>query len=572
MELNDRNTDSSARLRLVDVRLRAGEASLHFGGGLAGVYTTTSDRSSAAQQIVATVMGPRPVDTAGSVDINGRVVSVHSLPPLPLPPSAPAVLDRDDLSAHWHALCARRRGDLAATHASRRLERYRIAAALDRARAREAGRREPAEPQPWSHAVTVDQTHPVSPADAAANLRAQIRALMQSIDSLSSMPSPEALALADAWDAHTELLRARAAAPPVDLAQAEERVKQGRMAVAMSSGSVSEESRDRIDRCHQEVVEAEARLFEARRKTRPEAVARYEAAVAAEHIALEAAGVDSYSSFLVAIAGRGPSTGDGSAEDDAAAQRELVDASAALDAARREAGVTANEDLFERGVELRAHAERLLGRVVVGGDPPAELRAFRIEAPSRNERVRELIDVLQSAGVVRGDAIKTARDLLAAEPAEERAPGWGVVEGLEEDDARHGRVLAELETEIARLDGIYDADIGQIGPEDLAQVIESLLDAYRAGNLLGGRLPVVLDGAFDGVPPEPRDAAIRVLSRNSDVQSIIVTDDLDVMKSLTAAGGTIVLWPESAEALRGGSLGRTALSDIPSAHMTESTR
>jgi hypothetical protein len=559
MELNARNIDSSARLRLVDVRLKAGETSLHFGGGLAGVFTATSDRSSAAHQIVATVMGPRPVDTAGSVDINGRVVSVHSLPPLPLPPSAPAVLDFDDLSAHWHALCARHRGDLAATHASRRLESYRIAAALDRARAREAGRGEPAEPQPWSPSFTVDHTQPVSPASAAANLRAQIRALMESIDALSSTPSPEALALADAWDAHTELLRARAAAPPVDLTLAEERVKKARTAVAMSAGSVSEESRHRIDDCHRDVVEAEARLFEARRKARSGALARYEAAVAAENIALHAVGVDSYASFLVAIAG-GASAGDRSTEDRPAAQRELIDASAALDAARREAGVTANEDLFERGVELRARAERLLGRVVVGGDPPAELRALRIDAPGHRERVRELIDVLQAAGVVRGDAIKTARELLAADSAPERTSGWGVVEGLEEDHARHGRILADLQTEIARLDGIYDAGIDQIAPDDLAQVMESLLDAYRAGNVLGGRLPVVLDGPFDGLAPAARDAAIRVLSRNTDVQSIIVTDDLDVMKSLTAAGGTIVLWPESASI------------DSPSAQMTESTR
>jgi hypothetical protein len=344
------------------------------------------------------------------------------------------------------------------------------------------------------------------------------------------------------------------------------------MAVTINSGSVSDELRDRIDHCHQEVVEAEARLFEARRKTRPEAVARYEAAVAAENLALESAGVDSYASFLVASAGHAASNGGGSTEDHAAAQRELIDASAALDAARRDAGVTANEELFQRGVELRARAERLLGRPVVGGDPPAELRALRIESPSRNERVRELIEVLQSAGVVRGDAIKTARELLAVEPAEERAAGWGVVEGLEEDDARHGRILADLEAEIARLDGIYDAGIDQIGPEDLAQVMESLLDSYRAGNLLGGRLPVVLDGAFDGLAPDSRDAAIRVLSRNADVQSIIVTDDLDVMKSLTAAGGTIVLWPESDDALRGnGALGDTALLDAPS-HMTESTR
>jgi hypothetical protein len=328
----------------------------------------------------------------------------------------------------------------------------------------------------------------------------------------------------------------------------------------MSSGGVSGESRERVDRCHRDVVEAEARLFEARRKSRSEAVARYEAAVAAENIALHEAGADSYASFLVAMAAGAAPTGDASTEDQPGAQRELIDASAALDAARREAGVTANEDLFQRGVELRARAERLLGRVVVGGDPPAELRALRIDAPGHRERVRELIDVLQAAGVVRGDAIKTARELLAAEPTPERTPGWGVVEGLEEDHARYGRILADLETEIARLDGIYDADLDQIAPEDLAQVMESLLEAYRAGNLLGGRLPVVLDGAFDGLLPESRDAAIRVLSRNTDVQSIIVTDDLDVMKSLTAAGGTIVLWPESASI------------DSPSAQMTESTR
>ncbi len=122
-----------------------------------------------------------------------------------------------------------------------------------------------------------------------------------------------------------------------------------------------------------------------------------------------------------------------------------------------------------------------------------------------------------------------------------------MVEGLEEDHARHERILADLEIEIGRLDQIYDADIDRIAPDDLAQVMESLLDSYRAGNLLGGRLPVVLDGAFDGLQPEARDAAILVLAKNTDVQSIVVTDELDVMKSVTAAGGTIVLWPEAPE-------------------------
>ena len=112
MEFDSANSDSTARLRLVDVRLGAGETSLHFGGGLAGVYTASSDR----QRRRASDRGHghrsvRPADAAGSVDINGRVISVHSLPPLPLPPSAPAVLDRDDLErALASAVCTPPRG------------------------------------------------------------------------------------------------------------------------------------------------------------------------------------------------------------------------------------------------------------------------------------------------------------------------------------------------------------------------------------------------------------------------------------------------------------------------------
>ena len=157
MDFNSRDTDSSARLRLVDVRLRAGEASLHFGGGLAGVYTATSDRSSAAHQIVGNGDGPasRPMPPGRSTSTAG-VVSVHSLPPLPLPPSAPAVLDRHDLERAVAGALRSPARRLAATHASRRLERHRIAAALERARAREAGRIEQAEPQPWSPAFIVD--------------------------------------------------------------------------------------------------------------------------------------------------------------------------------------------------------------------------------------------------------------------------------------------------------------------------------------------------------------------------------------------------------------------------------
>ena len=72
-------SDRPARLRLVDLRVRPGRQ-LHLGGSLAGVLTETRDRSAAANWIAATVAGPRPPETDGSIDLGGEIVSVHSLP------------------------------------------------------------------------------------------------------------------------------------------------------------------------------------------------------------------------------------------------------------------------------------------------------------------------------------------------------------------------------------------------------------------------------------------------------------------------------------------------------------
>ena len=174
-------------------------------------------------------------------------------------------------------------------------------------------------------------------------------------------------------DAHTELLRARKAAPPVDLGLAEERSR-ARFAVAMMGG-VPEDAREESTGSIKLSSNPKRGLFEARRKTRVEAVAQYEAAAAAEQAALAKAGVDSYASFLVAsVGGAGPDDGR------RAAQQELIDASMALDAAQRAAGTSDNAELHRRGVELRARAERLLGRTVVGGDPPGR-------APGHSHRV-----------------------------------------------------------------------------------------------------------------------------------------------------------------------------------------
>jgi hypothetical protein len=516
-------------LRLVDVRFGAGRtvpqsdtsesAKSQFGGGLAGVLTEPADRAATAAWMASTVMGPAPVEAVGTDAAGERLVSVHGRPSLLVPPSAPAVLRRGDLRAHWQTVCARRRDDLAGAHASRRLERHRVEAALERTRMREVG-----------------------PVNETVQLQSRVQTLLLAIDALVPVSSPEALALADAWDAHSELVRVRAAEPTVDIEAFEQRVNMARMSVAMTMGGVSDDARAEIDRRHRVVVQAEAELFDARRKARADAVARYEAAVAAEKLALADAGVDSYAAFLVALTGGGTPLG---ADSRRMAQQELSAATAALGAAHELAKVSTPDGMHARAVELRARAEQLLGRAVVGGDPPAELRALRVDAPGRAERVHQLTEALLAAGVgVQSDPVTTARELLPTAPSAERTQS-GEVTGFERQLSQHERALAELEGEIARLYQIHDADISGIAPDDLALVMEALIEAYRAGNQLGGRLPLVLDGALDGLAPEARRAAAVVLAAATDVQSIVVSDDVQVMKSVTDAGGTLVLSPEA---------------------------
>ena len=126
--------DKSTRLRLVELRTQGG--TLRLGGGLASVLAEPEARSTAARWIASTVAGPRPDDADATIEIAGRLVSARGLPSPLLPPSAPAVLGREVLTAHWRTASRRRHDELAAQHASLRLSSHRTDAALDRARTR----------------------------------------------------------------------------------------------------------------------------------------------------------------------------------------------------------------------------------------------------------------------------------------------------------------------------------------------------------------------------------------------------------------------------------------------------
>ena len=129
-------------------------------------------------------------------------------------------------------------------------------------------------------------------------------------------------------------------------------------------------------------------------------------------------------------------------------------------------------------------------------------------------------------------------------PAPPIPPCWREVADLEEQRAAQNRKLAALEEELARIDRISAAGAAPRPGPELELALEQVLVAYRNGVLLGGRLPVILDGVLDGLAADARDPALRVLARAADVQTVVVTDDPEVMQHLAREGGTLVRWPE----------------------------
>jgi len=118
------------------------------------------------------------------------------------------------------------------------------------------------------------------------------------------------------------------------------------------------------------------------------------------------------------------------------------------------------------------------------------------------------------------------------------------VETLEQQRFAHDRALEQLDTDLAAIDAVYNAPLSALGPAELTHAVEVLLDLYRRGQLLAGQLPLILDGALDGLGAAAREAAVNVLVEADDLQAIVVSDDVEVMQSLARTGVTIVRWPE----------------------------
>jgi hypothetical protein len=540
MEPDSRQPDAADRLRLLDIRLRPDGPTVRFVTRLAAVLTEPAARRSAARVIAGTVAGPRPESVDGSVEVGGEIVSVRTLPVPVLEPDAPILVDRSLVAAEWGAWCARRRDELAVEHASRRLERHRIDAALER-----AGQ----EPAPSATVVAPD---PQTPDEERDPVRLRLRALLDPPDRDVPPPLPEGQLLADAWDAHAALVHVRDAAD-VTAASAleplERRVDHARQVVAEMPRAVPVEVQEQIERCHNDVLDAEAELLEAKRRKRGKAVDRYERAVAIELVALADAGLESYAAFLVAVAeGEAAEAG-----ERAVAEAELAAARAELDQARLVRDVPTGRELDERAELMRSRATELLGRPP-GLDAASELRALRIEPERSEQELVELEAMLREAGAGEtGNVVATARAFLvvprpATAPERDASrPSALTPHELADLDAQrrdHDDALAGLEAELSELNRVATIPLDRLPANELVAALGCVLDRYRAGALLGGRLPVVFDGVVDDIAREPREAAAQHLAGADDIQVIVVSADPEVLQSLAYAGASLVRWPE----------------------------
>ena len=506
---------------------------LHLGGQLAGVLAESPDRSAAANWISSIVVGPRPPGVRRLRRRRRRArVGAHAGRRRCCSPGAPRVIDQGLLWTQWRSSCARRRDELAAAHASYRLERYRIEAALERARYRPvvaAPRREPVpEASPPPEPVV---TAPPEPADGEsedrdpddggpvdqAPLRAQLRELLEELETLPAGPLPEGELLAEAWDAHDALVRLRDAVEPVPSADVDAhraprghracdrrrdlRKRARRSAGADRSSAIGRWSRPRPSCSRRSAGTVPTRSPTTSTQWPPSSCPRRRRA-------------SSRTPRFSSRSTRGPAAAN--AAKRRRAQAELAEARAELDAVLQIPDMPTRAELEEREAHMRIRAAELLGREP-GADPRASLRALRVPTEERVELLDEITEVLRAADVVvTGDPARFARASSSRRPAgrcrpraaddgllngcasrrrpRRSAPAPAPVASVRRSTSRRWNsngsrmtVRSNSSTPISRRSTRCTTRRSPtLGAADLTCRSHVMLDLYRAGQLLGG--------------------------------------------------------------------------------------
>ena len=206
--------------------------------------------------------------------------------------------------------------------------------------------------------------------------------------------------------------------------------------------------------------------------------------------------------------------------------------------------VPTRRELAEREALIRSRATELLGRPP-GGDPEGELArcgSSPSATPRRSRRSRRRSPM--AASTPRATVIGTARAFVAgaldgpedAGPVATEPTGPVITEAsaapvveiptvdeeeiaeLEAERRAHDRQISEIEQEMARVGDL--AAFGCPRTSTTSRPRSTLLFAeYRAGALLDGMLPLVIDGVLDGIGRDvarPHDPAARRRRRHPD--------------------------------------------------------
>ena len=172
-----------------------------------------------------------------------------------LPLRAPAVLDRDLLQTLWRSDCARRLEVIAASRESIERERARIRGELERVRIQPPLSAAAAAARPRADGIGEE----LASFKAAARRFVRVQSLLAEIDAVVPQVSPEALEIADAWDA---LLAdpdgASETAPAPSPVRPAPRPTVPRLP---PPDPVQDARRAELERLHRAAVKAEARLF-----------------------------------------------------------------------------------------------------------------------------------------------------------------------------------------------------------------------------------------------------------------------------------------------------------------------
>jgi hypothetical protein len=336
-----------------------------------------------------------------------------------------------------------------------------------------------------------------------------LRGLLAAYDEVAPARTSGPLAPADECD--EQAARPARGAHGVDLAALEARVANARLAVARTAGIIRPEARGRVEAVHRAVVDAEQALFDARKKDKAQALARYQAALGAERAVLGEAGVESYAQFLVTIAQGVPAV---DLEARLRAETDLADAQTALHHARQARHPDADADA------VRDELRRTLGMIGVAPERDVVAQARRVVAGH-----------VEHPGAVREPGPAATAEKIAVD-AEMTALGR---ECEELDD-----LLAAFERELADLDEAGARDSATIDADARRALLDALFACYRHGDLLAGRLPIVVDGAFDGLAPGDVRLVADQLGVLDDIQVVVVTSDPEVERALRHVGARSV--------------------------------